>query len=227
MVPPGGLPTRPEPGPPVASPPVTANDLAEPIEAIPVETTAVSPLMTLVAWVAVVVALAGITFWVWTRWIDPPVGGTIDRYVKGGGVVFENPAAEFRVTMPTHYETSTGTNPWGQIVTVSDNPGGGYGFAVTKTPQPASALESFDVALNRLAGQMAADRHAEIVHQIPPTPLGGIGYKDLVIKKGNTYWRVQLELVKDRLYTVVARTPNSDDAPYKRLTKSFQILGPQ
>jgi len=48
-----------------------------------------------------------------------------------------------------------------------------------------------------------------------------------VIKKGNTYWRVQLELVKDRLYTVVARTPNSDDAPYKRLTKSFQILGPQ
>jgi len=206
---------------------VTANDLAEPIEAIPVETTAVNPLLTLVAWIAVAVALAGITFWVWTRWIDPSVGGTIDRYVKGGGVVFESPAAEFRVTMPTRYQTSTATNPWGQIVTVSDNPGGGYEFSVTKTPQPASALDSYDVALNRLAGQMAADRNAEIVHQIPPAPLGGIGYKDLVIRKGDTYWRVQLELVKDRLYTVVARAPNRDDAPYKRLTTSFQVLGPQ
>jgi hypothetical protein len=227
VVAPVRVPTRPQPRPPVASLPVTANDLAEPIEAIPVETTAVSPLTTIIAWAAVVVALFGITFWVWTRWIDPPVGSTIDRYVNGGGVVFESPAAEFRVTMPTKYETSTGTNPWGQIVAVSDNPGGGYGFSVTKTPQPASALESYDVALNRLAGQMAADRNAAIVHQIPPTPLGGIGYKDLVIKKGNIYWRVQLELVTDRLYTVIARTPNSDPAPYQRLTKSFQILGPQ
>ena len=227
MVTPGRVPTRAEPGPALASPAVTANDLAEPIEAIPIETKAVNPLTTVVAWVAVVVVLAGITFWVWTRWIDPPVGGIIDRYVAGGGQVFENPAAEFRVTMPTKFETSTSTNPWGQVVTVSDNPGGGYGFAVTKTPQPTSALESFDVALNRLAGQMAADRHAEIIHQIPPAPLGGIGYKDLVIKKGDTYWRVQLELVKDRLYTVVARAPNRDDAAYRRLTKSFQILGPQ
>jgi hypothetical protein len=206
---------------------VTADDLAQPIEAIPVETTTANPLTTLVAWVAVVVAVAGISFWVWTRWIDPPVGGTIDRYVNGGGEVFESPAAEFRVTMPTRFETTTGTNPWGQIVTVSDDPGGGYSFSVSKTPQPASALESFDVALNRLAGQLAADRKAEIVHQIAPIPLGGIGYKDLVIRHGGTYWRVQLELVKDRLYTVIAKAPNDDPAPYKRLTKSFQILGPQ
>ena len=207
---------------------MTTNDLADPIEAIPVETTTANPVTTALAWIAVVVAVALIGSWVWTRWIEPPVGGTIERYVKGtGGVVFENPAAEFRVTMPTQYQQTTGSNPWGQIVTVSDSPGGGYQFSVTKTPQPVAALDSYDQGLNRLAGKLAADAGAAIVSQSKPIPLNDIGYKQLVYKKGNTYWRAQLELLKDRLYTVIAKAPNDDAGPYVRLATSFQILGPR
>jgi hypothetical protein len=207
---------------------VTTNDLADPIEAIPIETSNANPIVTGLAWIAVVVAVVIIGWWVWTRWIDPPVAGTIDRYVHSdAGSVFADPGvAQFRVMTPTKWTVSSLPNALGTIVRVTDTPGD-YEFSVTKTPQPASALDSFDVALNRLAGQLAADRHAEIVHQIAPTPLGNVGYKDLVIRKGDTYWRVQLVLLKDRLYTVIARAPNSDDAPYKRLVKSFQILGPQ
>jgi hypothetical protein len=205
---------------------VTTDDLAEPIEAIPVGTSAGSPLATAFAWVAVAAALLLIGSWVWTRWIDPPVGGTIEKYVDGtGGVAFEDPGAGFRVTMPTRFQRSIGTNPWGQVVTVSDDPGGGYGFSVTKTPQPSSALENYVPALNRLAGQLASDQDAEIVHQIQPLALGDVGYKDLVFRKGDTYWRVQLQLLRDRLYTLVAKAPNADEGPYKRLGTSFQILG--
>lgn len=205
---------------------MTTDDLAEPIEAIPVGSSAGSPVATALAWVAVAAALLLIGFWVWNRWIDPPVGGTIEKYVDGsGGVSFEDPGAGFRVTMPTQFRTSLGTNPWGQVVTVSDDPGGGYGFSVTKTPQPSSALENYGPALNRLAGQLASDQNAEIVQQTKPFALGDAAYKDVVFRKDDTYWRVHLQLLADRLYTIVAKAPNSDDGPSKRLTTSFQILG--
>jgi len=207
---------------------VTTNDLAEPIEAIPVETTAANPLMTVVAWIAVVVAVVAIGFWVWNRWIDPPVAGTIDRYVHdNAGVPFADPnTAQFRVTTPTQWKTDSFSSAQGTTFRLADTPGD-YEFSVTKTPQPASALDSYEQGLNRATGQLAADAGAEIVEQTKPIVLNDLVFKRFVYRKGDTYWRVQLELVKDRLYTVVARAPNSDDAPYKRLTKSFQILGPQ
>jgi hypothetical protein len=166
---------------------------------------------------------------VWTRWIDPPVGGTIDRYVKGTqGVEFADPnIAQFRVTMPTKFQLSSGTNEWGTIVTVSDNPGGGYEFSATKTPQPSTAFDSYDEALNRLAGQLAAASDAEIVSQTKPVPLIDVGFKVVVYRHGDTYWHAQLQLLKDRVYTVITKAPNDDDAPFLRLTKSFQILGPR
>jgi hypothetical protein len=208
---------------------VTTNDLADPIEAIPVETTTANPVLTVVAWFAVVAAVAFIGFWVWTRWIDPPVGGTIDRYVKGTtGQEFADPnIAEFRATMPTKFQVTSGSNQWGPVVTVSDSPGGGYQFSVTKTPQPAGALDSYQEGLNRLAGQLASDADAEIVEQSKPIPFGDIVVKQFAYRKGDTYWRAGLELLKDRIYTIVVKAPNDDAAPYQRLVKTFQILGPR
>ena len=208
---------------------MTTNDLAEPIEAIPVETTAANPLISVVAWIAVVVAVACIGFWVWTRWIDPPVGGTIERYVKdNAGEVFADPnTAQFRATYPTAYQVNTLPTPLGRIVTVSDNPGGGYEFSVTKTPQPLTALDSYEQGLNRATGKLATDAGAEIVFQSKPIALNDIVFKRFVYRKGDTYWRGQLELLKDRLYTILVKAPNADDAPYLHLVKTFEILGPR
>jgi hypothetical protein len=33
--------------------------------------------------------------------------------------------------------------------------------------------------------------------------------------------------LKDRLYTIIVKAPNSDDAPYLHLVKTFEILGPR
>ena len=208
---------------------MTTNDLADPIEAIPVETTPVSNLTTALAWAAVVLAVGLIGFWVWTRWIDPPVGGTIDRYVNdNAGPVFADPnVAQFRVTMPTRYQVSTLPNALGTIVTVSDNPGGGYQFSVTKTPEPSSALDSYEEGLNRLVGQLASDAHAELVEQTKPIPLNDVVFKRFVYRRGDTYWRGQVELLKDRLYTLIVKAPNSDDAPYLHMVKTFEVLGPR
>lgn len=204
---------------------MTTNDLAEPIEAIPVETTPGNPVLTALAWVAVVVAVVVVGFWVWTRWIDPSVGGTIDQYVaKKTGVVFENPAAGFRVTTPTQWHATLGRNASGQIVTVTDRVGD-YDFAVTKTPQPTSALDNYTVALNTLAGQLATADHGEIVEQSKPIVLGDFVFKSVVYRRGDTYWRAWLELTKDRVYRILARLPNSDPAPFKRFAESFAILG--
>jgi hypothetical protein len=206
---------------------VITDDRAEPIEAIPVET-ATNPLTSALAWFAVAVVVLGVGYWVWTRWISPPVGDTISRYVsKDGGVIFEDPAtAQFSVTMPSAYQTSTGSSQWGAVFTVSDHLGD-YTFSVTKTPQPSTTLDSFETALNTLAGQLASDQHAEIVSQSKPLPLVDVGYKEVVYRRGSTYWRVQLRLLKDRLYTISAQLPNDDPKPYQRLTESFKILGPR
>ena len=112
-------------------------------------------------------------------------------------------------------------------MTVNDNPGGGYQFSVTKTPEPASALDSYEEGLNRVVGQLASDAHAEIVEQTKPVPLNDLVFKRFVYRRGDTYWRGQLELLKDRLYTIIVKAPNSDDAPYLHLVKTFEILGPR
>ena len=205
---------------------MTDDDLAgEPLEAIPVETASSSPVTTIVAWLLVVVAIAGIAFWVWTRWIDPSVGGTIDRYVnKQAGSVFEDPGAGFRVVTPTQWHSTLGSNQWGQTVAVTDRVGD-YEFEVTKTPQPSTALDNYNAALNTLAGQLAGNVDGAIVEQSKPIVLGDFVFKSVVYRKGDTYWRAWLELTKDRVFTIVARLPDSDPAPFKRFAESFSILG--
>ena len=203
-----------------------ADDVAgEPLEAIPVETASGSPVTTIVSWLLVVVAVVGIGFWVWTRWIDPSVGGIIDRYVhKDTGVVFEDPGVGFRVVTPTQWHRSIGSNQWGQTVTVT-NRVGDYQFEVAKTPQPSTALDNYNAALNTLAGQLAGNANGEILEQSKPIVLGDFVFKSIVFRKGDTYWRAWLELTKDRVYTIVARLPNSDPAPFKRFAESFSMLG--
>jgi hypothetical protein len=207
---------------------VTTNDLADPIEAIPIETSNANPIVTALAWLAVVVAVLVIGWWVWTRWIDPPVAGTIDRYVhKDAGSVFADPGvAQFRVTTPTKWTVSSLPNSLGTIVRVTDTPGD-YEFSVTKTPQPVTALDSYEEGLNRLTGQLASDAKAEIIYQSKPIPLGDIVFKRFVFRRGGTYWRGQFDLLKDRLYTLIVKAPNSDAAPYLHMVKTFEVLGPR
>jgi hypothetical protein len=206
---------------------VITDDAVEPIEAIPIETTP-NPLGQVLAWCAVVLVVVVAGWWVWTRWIDPPVGGTIAQYTsKSGGVVFEDPnTAQFTVTMPSKYETATGSNEWGTIFTVNDSLGD-YDFTVTKTPQPADTLANYRSALDTLAGKVVSDEGAELVSQKKPLPLLDVAFKEVVYKKGDTWWRTQFRLLKDRLYTITAKTPNDDPAPYDTLANSFKILGPR
>lgn len=203
-------------------------DSAEPLEAIVVETTASSPVATIVAWICAALVLFLVVWWIWTRWIDPSAGGVIDRYVSSNvGVVFENPNDEFGVTMPTAWRRSTAADPLGTVVNVTSDPSPEYSFSVTKTPEPVTALDSFASSLNQVAGQLAAGSGAEIVSQTTPIPIQDVAVKEVVYRKGATYWRARIELLKDRLYTVIAKTPHDDDAPFKRLVTSFRILGPR
>jgi hypothetical protein len=200
-------------------------DRREPVEAIPVETRTENPLLTALAWTGVALVVLVIGWWVWTRWISPPVGGTIARWVGGEGVVFESPADQFGVTMPTKYTRRTSTNEWGEIVTVSSNPGGGYFFSATKTPQPSSTLADYKKTMPLIARSLAKGKHARIVSESKPIPFVDIGLSEIVYERDGTYWRVRLMLLPDRLYTLIAQAPNDSTEPYERLTSSFRILG--
>ncbi len=206
---------------------ITEDPRAEPLEAIVVETGDNNPIATAIAWAAVVLVGFVVVWWVWTRWIDPSTGGTIARYTNGGsGVLFENPIDQFRVTTPTQWQRSASKNDLGTVVTVSDSIGSDYTFTVTKTPEPLTALDSYKSSLNQVAGQLAADAGAEIVHQTPPVPIIDVAVTDVLYSKGGSFWFARIELLRDRLYTVVAKAPNNDDKLFHRFVNSFQALGP-
>ena len=199
---------------------------AEPLEAVLIETRADNPFATVAAWIGLGVVVFAIVFWVWTRWIDPSAGGVISRYVNDGdGVLFEIPADQFRVTMPTRYERTEAQNEFGTVVTVTSSPGDGYQFTATKTPVSRDTAESFKTALNQTAGQMAGAENAEMFYQSQVLPFPDVALKDFAYRKDGTVWRVRLLLVTDRLYTLTVKAPNEDEGPYERMTSSFQILG--
>jgi len=202
-------------------------DDAEPIEAIAVEAPRPNPLPSMLAWAGVAIVVVLVGSWVWTRWIDPPVGDTIDRYVNdGAGVKFESPGDGFLATFPTDWTRTTRPSDNGTVVTVDSQVGSGYDFSVTNAPQPITALDEFTSALNVIVGKFASDLDAEIVDQKPPVVVQDVVVKSAVLRQGETYWRIQLLLLRDRLYTIVVKAPNEDPGPYDRLTQSFQILGP-
>jgi hypothetical protein len=202
-------------------------DTREPVEAIVVETGNPNPLVTVAAWGAVVLVVFVMGWWVWTRWIEPPVGGTIAQYVDGGGYVYESPDDQFSVSMPTRPRRTTQPGPLGESVTVTSSPGDGYVFSVTKTPEPISALEDYEATLNQAAGALAALNGAEIVAQEKPFPFVDVAVKTIEFRKGDTHWWAALRLASDRMYTIVAKAPNDDREPYERLVGSFSILGPR
>ncbi len=202
-------------------------DDAEPIEAIAVEAERPNPVPSILAWVGVALVVAMVGSWVWTRWINPPVGNTIAQYVdSNGGEKFENPSDGFLATFPTTWTRSVGQNDNGEVVTVHSRVGSDYEFSITKAPQQIAALDEYTTALNVITGKFASDLDAEIVSQIPPTVVQDVVVKSATFRHEGTYWRLQLLLLRDRLYTIVVRTPNDDPAPYDRLTQSFLILGP-
>lgn len=202
------------------------DDPAEPLEAMVVETRSPNPITTVIAWICLGLAIFLVGGWVWTRWINPSAGGTISRYVnKKGGAVFESPPDGFRVTLPTKGRRSTSPTEFGTSVTVASSPGDGYEFSVTRTPQSEATIGSYESSLNQIAGQLAGQDRASIESQVAPFVLFDDAIKDVVYRRGDTYWRVRLVLLEDRLYTISARSPNSDDKAAGRLIGSFQILG--
>ena len=203
-------------------------DSAEPLEAVVVETGGNSPITTALAWLGLGLVVFLVVWWVWTRWIDPSAGGTIARYVDGkSGVLFEDPNDQFRVTTPTQWQRREQKNDLGSIVTVSDSVGADYSFTVTKTPEPETALESYKSSLNQVAGQLAGQAGATIVRQTEPIPILDVAVKEVVYRKGASFWHARIELLKDRLYTIVAKSPTDDKNLFDHFVNTFQILGPR
>ena len=202
-------------------------DSAEPLEAIVVDADGARPATTVIAWIGVGLVIFLLVWWVWTRWINPSAGGTITRYMNGAGVLFEDPNDQFRVTTPTQWKRSTDQNEFGTIVTVSDSVGSDYSFTVTKTPQPESALASYKSSLNQIAGQLASQSGATIISQTEPTPIQDVAVKDVVYRKGDAQWHARIELLKDRVYTVIAKSPGDDQKVFDHFVTTFQPLSPR
>ncbi len=196
----------------------------EPIEAIVVDRSSANSLTTLVAWLCLGAVLLTVGWWVWTRWINPSAGSLITQYVnKDIGETFASPEAGFTVAMPTKPDITMDLNEYGKIWRGSSNPGSGYEFTVTQTPQPSSLLDNYRSALNQVGAQLASGN--SIVSQTTPTPIIDVAVKEIVYTDGSSTWHTQLILRADRLYTITAKTPNSDRGPFERLTTSFRVLG--
>ena len=189
---------EPRPGrrrdPALASPAVTTNDLAEPIEAIPVETTTANPLddgrrvdrgrRRRGRSSASGSGPAGST----RRSAAPSTGTCNDN----AGEVFADPnvrAVPGRRCRPSTRSTSL-PNPLG-----TDRHGERQPRRRLRVlgHQDAAARDRARLVRARastaLAGQLASDAGAEIVEQTKPIPLGDIVFKRFVYRKGDTYWR--------------------------------------
>jgi hypothetical protein len=203
-------------------------ETVQPLEAIPVGTDRRGWLIVVASWLAVFL-LVGVTgWWLWTRVINPNGGSIVHQYAhKNAGQTYESVADEFRATFPTTYHRNVEQSQYGPIVTVDSRPGPGYLFSVSRQPVPESALENYDTTLNNSAHMLVADAKAKITSQTKPLILGDFAIKNVAYQRGSHYWVLNLRMVKDRLYTLLTETPNSDKAPANRLNNSFVALGPR
>jgi hypothetical protein len=140
--------------------------------------------------------------------------------------LYESLRDQFKVELPTTPHRTERDEAGGRTVIVVSTPGPGYQFSVTRESQPATALESYAETLNTAVGSLAQQVGAEIVSQTTPVPYGKVAVKNVVFRKGKEYYRAQLLLTQDRLYTIQAKVKGSDPKPFQRLSKSFSILGP-
>jgi hypothetical protein len=204
-------------------------DPADPdaLDAVPVEESGPGRTVAIVAaWVAVV-AIIGVALWLFFSNVADTTSGTstVESYAKAEtGQVYSSVRDGFRVTLPTTPHRRELDEAAGPTVIVESRPGSGYSFSVTRSPQSEDALANYSAALNTAAGQLAADRGAEIVSQSDPAPFVNVAVKDVVFRKGGQWYRNRLVLTADRLYTVQAVTKSKDPAPFDHLWKTFKVL---
>ncbi len=197
----------------------------ETLDAIPVGPGPGRTVAIALAWIGVGLVV-GLGLWLfWTQVVDPSGSSAVESYVSGdGGVVYRSRADGFKVEMPT--TPSRRRSADGTTVVVESRPGPGYAFSVTREPQTQDALANYTATLDTAAGSLTQQAGGELVSQTVPQPFGTIALKDFVFRKGKEYYRTSLLLMADRLFTIQAMVKGTDAAPFKRLTKSFQVLGP-
>lgn len=207
---------------------VVEPDEAEPLEAIPVASRREGLLAVVAAWTVLFLVIAVAGWFVWDQLIRPDGGSLVSRYADGDtGETYESVEDQLSVVLPSRWRRNLQASPLGEIARIESTPGSGYLFAVTRTPMPETALESYKQTLNEAARSFADTHRAEIVSQTPAIPFNDVGLEEIVMRKGDRWWRVRFVLATDRLYTLEARTPDDDDGPFKRLTESFVVLGPR
>jgi hypothetical protein len=200
----------------------------ETLDAIPVGPGPGRTAAIALAWIAVGL-IAGFGLWLfWTQVIDPSGSSAVDSYAAGdGGELYTSLADQFKVEMPTTPTRRILRAADGTTVIVESKPGPGYAFSVTREPQGSSALENYTATLDTAAGSLTQHVGGELLSQTNPQPFVDVAVKDFVFRKGQEYYRTSLVLASDRLYTIQAIVKGKDAAPFNRLTKSFEILGPR
>jgi hypothetical protein len=197
------------------------------LDAIPVGPGPARTFAIALAWITVGL-IAGLGGWLlWTQVVNPSGSSAVESYAAGSsGTQYASLADQFKVQLPTTPTRRERHDVDGTTVVVESRPGPGYTFSVTREPQPPAALENFTAILDTAAGSLAQQAGAEILSQTNPSAFVDVAVKDVVFRKGNEYYRNTLMLASNRLYTIQAMVKGKDPAPFKRLTKSFDILGP-
>jgi hypothetical protein len=201
---------------------------AEPLEAIVVEEEPPNPAVVAVTWIGVAIVALVILWFAWTQVINPAGSSVVDQYANGDtGHLYESLRDQFRAEFPTVPTRRVLTGPYGSTTDLTSRPGPDYSFTVLNQSQPETALENYATTLNTAAGSLASQVNGEIISQSTPVVIQDVAVKFVVYRVGNEYYRNQLTLASNRLYTVQAKVRGKDEAPFHRLTKSFEILGPR
>jgi hypothetical protein len=201
---------------------------AEPLDAIPVDSGPGRTVVVIATWVGVGLVAVFVLWFFWTNVISSDGGSLVDRYASGDtGVLYESLRDQMKMELPTQPTRHEVPDPNGSTVSVVSTPGSDYQFSVTRQPQSGDALETYTPILDAAAGSLAQQAGGEIVSQTKAVPLVDVAVKDVTFKKGDEYYRNRLVLANDRLYTVQAKVKGDDAAPFNRLWKTFEILGPR
>jgi len=201
---------------------------AEPLDAIVVEDEPPNPAVVAVTWIGVAIVALVILWFAWTQVINPGGGSVVDRYASGDtGHLYESLRDQFRAEFPTTPTRRVENGPFGQTADLTSRPGPDYSFTVVRESEPETALENYATTLDTAAGSLASQVKGEITSQSKPVVIQDVAVKFVTYRVGDEYYRNQLTLASDRLYTVQAKVKGTDQAPFNRLTKSFEILGPR
>jgi hypothetical protein len=201
----------------------------EPLEAIVVRDEP-SPFAVIAVWLGVALVAGLVVWFAWTQVINPPAGSVLEEYADGNeGYLYESLRDQFKAEFPNRPDRQVLNGEFGETVVVTSRPGSDATFTVIREPKPESSLESYTRTLNAAARALQGAFGGELVSQTPPLPLPiqTVAVKFLVLRKGEQYQRTQFTLATDRLYTVQTTLNGSDEAPFKQLARTFEVLGPR